>query len=359
MYQPLSFLKSLLLNSPFFKHPPLKGTLFKSTLPILTLGLLHSCSQPQSEAPASVIMEDIEFSTYVTDDKTRSLKLDLYQPKPLRAAPLPVIVYIHGGGWEESSRKACPGELLSQYGYAVICPSYRYSYEANFPAQIHDVKAAVRWIRAKAYIHHLNPERIGVIGEATGGHLSALLGTSSGIEELEGEQGYTDFSSDVHAVVDWHGPIDFAQVPLAFEGSPSAKEFKQLADRPWANLTWATTRLIGGPIHENLEQVALANPITFITEDDPPFLVLHSENDSLVPVEQSELLVEALKAHDVEVDFYLKEELSDDVAHSSENSSTAEAVSSEAIDPTVLGKTMSFFYRHLKYGDGYESAQKQ
>lgn len=323
-----------------------------SALSVLLGGLLSGCTQPtdplQATSPPISIYENIEYASYQVEDETRSLQLDLYQPKQSDALPLPVIVYVHGGGWEEQSRKDCPGGLLSQYGYAVICPSYRYSYEASFPAQIHDLKAAVRWVRAMAYVHHLDPERIGVVGESAGGHLSALLGASINVPELEGDMGHNEYSSEVHAVVDWFGPTDFSQFPAAFEGDPTPKEFKQMKTLPWAHLTRVVTQLLGGPIADHAEQVKLANPITYVSDDDPPFLVLHGTEDTVVPIAQSAILVEALAANDVEVDFHRLEGRGHSV----------EGDNGDDIDPVILGKTMSFFYRHLKYDYGYETAEK-
>ncbi|MEL6555559.1 MAG: alpha/beta hydrolase [Cyanobacteria bacterium J06621_11] len=312
--------------------------------PFLASGLAAYLHLP--ETPTNIIMEDIEFSTYSIEGETRSLKLDLYQPKQAQPEPLPVILYIHGGGWEENKKKDCPGELISSYGYTVICPTHRYSYEASFPAQIHDIKAAVRWVRAKAYIYDFDSDRIGVIGEASGGHLSALLGTSGGVEALEGEQGHEEFSSEVQAVVNWSGPTDFAQIPLAFEGDPSPKEYKQLQDLPWAHLTRITTRLLGGPIPEHPEKVDLANPINFVTPDDPPFLIAHDEKDKWIPVSQSEILVEALQSWEVDVDFHRE-------------AARAHQLMGETINPVVLGKTMSFFYQHLKYEREHGTTESQ
>ena len=304
-------------------------------------GAIAIYTHPFETFDSTLVMDDIEYATYQREndreDKTHSLTLDLYQPKQPQSGPLPVIMYIHGGGWEENAKRDCPGELISSYGYAVICPTHRYSYEATFPAQIHDIKAAVRWVRAKAYIHDFNPNKIGVIGEASGGHLSALLGTSNGIEELEGQQGHSEFSSDVQAVVSWSGPTDFAQIPIAFEGDPTPKEYKQLQDLPWAHLTRITTKLLGGPISENPEKVDLANPINFISPDDPPFLVVHDESDRWIPISQSEILVEALESWEVEVDFQRET-----VRHQQIVSKA------DIINNAVLGETMSFFYRHLK-----------
>lgn len=300
-------------------------------------GVILSGGRGQKSSPVS-IMEDIEFATYELAGETKSLQLDLYQPNQPDVERWPVIVYIHGGGWEGDSRKSCPGEEMSRYGYTVACVSYRYSYEATFPAQIYDVKVAVRWLRAHANTYDLDPEQFGAIGQSAGGHLSALLGTSGGVPELEGDQGYGEFSSAVQAVVDWYGPTDFTQVPLAFEGVPTAKEFELLKDRPWAHLTRVMTQLIGGPLPDHPALVALANPISFVTPDDPPFQVLHGTRDSIVSVRQSEILVEALQAQGVPVEFYRDETRG-------HNSKGAEG---EAIAPELMDRTIAFFDRHLK-----------
>ncbi|MGB7088391.1 MAG: alpha/beta hydrolase, partial [Phormidesmis sp.] len=200
--------------------------------------LLLGCDR-LSKTSAIQIDEDIEFATVDVAGESKSLQLDLYRPEQVDvpAAGWPVIVYIHGGGWVEQSRRDCPGEQLSGYGYAIACVSYRYSSEATFPAQIHDVKGAVRWLRAHAQTYQLNPDKVGAFGESAGGHLSALLGTSAGIAPLEGPHGYSELSSAVQAVADWYGPTDFAAVPLAFGNTPSDQEFEVLRDRPWAYIT--------------------------------------------------------------------------------------------------------------------------
>ncbi len=294
----------------------------------------------QESSPLGII-EDIEFATYESAGETKSLQLDLYQPNQPEAGGWPVIIYIHGGGWEEHTRKSCPGQKMSQYGYMVACVSYRYSHEAIFPAQIYDVKAAVRWLRAHAEEYRLDPDRFGAMGPSAGGHLSALLGTSAGVPELEGDQGYGEFSSAVQAVVDWYGPTDFTQVPLAFEGEPTAEELERVKDRPWAHLTRMMTQLIGGPVPDHPTLVALANPISFVTSDDPPFQILHGAQDSIVPVTQSEILVAALQAQGVPVEFYRDEARG-------HNSKGAEG---EAIAPEIMDRTIAFFDQYLKPGE--------
>ena len=135
------------------------------------------------------------------------LTLDLYCPEKFSGA-VPVIIYIHGGGWRSGRKERCPAVALVQDGYAVASIDYRLTSTAPFPAQIEDCKAAVRWLRANAAKYNLDADRIGVWGMSAGGHLAALLGTSGGVPELEGSGDNMQYSSQVQAVCDVAGPAD-------------------------------------------------------------------------------------------------------------------------------------------------------
>ncbi len=276
-----------------------------------------------------------------------SLKLDVYTPsaKPGtdKPAPLPVIIWIHGGGWESGTRSACPAAQLVPHGYAAVSISYRFSQVAPYPAQIHDCKAAVRWVRAHAKEHNIDPARIGVWGASAGGHLVALLGTSGGDAELEGSiGGNVEHSSRVQAVCNWFGPTDLiklcrmaggetaAEAALPRDGYtppvpavPSAKPANEpqpsTASSPTstpadpsggsgvaaARRTKVPTprpilKLLGGKIEDQLALAAGANPITYIDASDAPFLIVHGDADTLVPIDQSRILLDALKRSGVE-----------------------------------------------------------
>src|SRR3989442_7306640 len=179
-----------------------------------------------------------------------------------------------------------------RYGYAVASISYRLSQEAKFPAQIYDCKAAVRWLRANARQYSLDPERIAAWGGSAGGHLVALLGTAGGVKELEGNLGDPGYSSRVMAVVAFFGPTDF------FHLSATSTNKK-------GNAPGAVEGLIGGPLEANRERVRQANPITFVSKDDPPFLILHGDQDDLVPPAQSVMLYEALKGAGVDAAYHV------------------------------------------------------
>ena len=232
-----------------------------------------------SEPPTGVkVLRDL---AYVKGGHERQ-KLDLYLPEKADG-PRPVVVWIHGGAWKQGSKDNCPARFQATRGYAVASVNYRLSQHATFPAQIEDCKAAIRWLRAKAKTYNLDPSRFAVMGASAGGHLAALVGTSGGVKELEGKGGNFDRSSRVQAVVDLFGPTDFLRMGGSHDNARSPESL-----------------LIGGPIQDNKEKVARANPITHVTRDAPPFLILHGDKDPVVPFNQSELLVAALKKAGVE-----------------------------------------------------------
>jgi acetyl esterase/lipase len=205
------------------------------------------------------------------------LALDLYHPQNVSGL-LPVIVCIHGGHFGAGRKERCPAVALVQDGYAVASIDYRLTSTAPFPAQIEDCKAAVRWLRANASSYHLDPDRIGVWGYSAGGHLAALLGTTGGVPELEGNGDNMQYSSQVQAVCDVAGPTDL--LPLANLGP------KRMS---------AIEALLGGPLEKDEAKAVAASPIHYISKDDPPFLIVHGEADRVIPLEQSQRFYEALQ----------------------------------------------------------------
>jgi len=219
-------------------------------------------------------------------------QLDLF----LLQAPgegVPLVVWIHGGEFRTGSKAQNVPLWLLDEGYAVASVNYRLSGQAVFPAQIEDCKAAVRWLRANARHHGIDAERIAAWGESAGGHLAAMVGTSCEVNAFD-VGGNLGVSSRVAAVIDFFGPTDFLQMDAhrlpagLVHDSPDSPE----------------SRVIGGPIQENMDKVARANPITYVTEHAPPFLIVHGDADPLVPFHQSRLLESALKAAGVPVTFY-------------------------------------------------------
>jgi acetyl esterase/lipase len=234
------------------------------------------------------VLRDIEY----IPGGGKAQSLDLYLPGKSDGL-LPLIIWIHGGAWLGGDKERCPAVPLTARGYAAASINYRLSQQAIFPAQIEDCKAAIRWLRAHAKQHNLNPDRFGVWGASAGGYLVALLGTSGGVKDLEGAGGNLEFFSRVQAVCDWFGPTDFTQME-AHAFTPGKPFNHDSADSP-------ESKLIGGALQENKDKARRANPITYITPDDPPFLIMHGDKDPIVPHHQSELLAAALKKVGVEV----------------------------------------------------------
>ncbi|QDV22958.1 alpha/beta hydrolase [Aureliella helgolandensis] len=227
------------------------------------------------------VQRDIKFA----EVNGQSLLLDVYVPQNV-ASPPPLIVWIHGGGWRGGSKAKPPIRRVTECGYALASISYRFSDQAIFPAQLHDCKGAIRWLRAHQKNYGYNAEWIGVAGSSAGGYLAVFLGVAAGDVALEGEVGGNlQESSRVQAVVDYFGPTDFVlrgatQPEVAY--SEKAGSFALLGG------------LKRGKIDPQLERAASA--AYYVEPTAPPILVFHGENDKLVLPSQSERIVEAYQA---------------------------------------------------------------
>jgi acetyl esterase/lipase len=240
-------------------------------------------SQESVKRPPVTIVRDLP---YVEPANQRN-RLDLYLPEHIQGG-LPVVVWIHPGGWQQGSKEFCPAVLLVTKGYAVASINYRLSQDAVFPAQIEDCKAAIRWLRAKASKYRLDAAHIGAWGASAGAYLANLLGTTGGIRDLEGARGNLEQSSRVQAVVDWFGPADFT-VPYKVD-SEAASMVAQLIGRADAN---------------NKEKFRRASPMTYVDRDAAPFLIMHGAEDDVVPVAQSAAFAAALKKAGVEANLVI------------------------------------------------------
>jgi len=231
---------------------------------------------PFDRARLGTVERDI---TYCTTDGV-ALKMDVHYPRAM-SKPAPVAVYVHGGSWSSGSKSDSIGmtdvpELLAR-GYLVASVDYRHAPEWKFPAQIHDVKCAVRFLRANAARFNLDPNRIGAWGHSAGGHLVTLLGTTDTRDGFEGSREYADQSSRVQAVVDMCGRADLHGMP---------------ADK---------AKSVFGAPNDSSDILDNASPIKFVSKDDSPFLILHGDKDAMVPLRVSQTLAERLKAAGVPV----------------------------------------------------------
>jgi acetyl esterase/lipase len=234
--------------------------------------------------PANVVLEqDVQ---YGQAGPTRLL-LDVLRPKDQSAKPRPVILFIHGGGWAGGDKLSALGALAPYAAsgqYFCASANYRLSGQAPWPAQIHDCKAAVRWLKANAAKLHVDPEKIGVWGHSAGGHLVSMLGLTGNQPQLEGRSGSPGPSSRVACVVDFSGPSDMIAFVEYFEGKRKSKT-------PSGGLA----KLFGEPLDRWQDAARQASPTSYVAADAPPFLIVHGTADPLVPLAQAEVLYGALK----------------------------------------------------------------
>ena len=240
---------------------------------------------------ASNIVAKPQFSDVAYATVSPTQKCDIYLPEG--DGPFPLVMRVHGGGFimgDKASSDATIGvDALLSIGFAVVSVNYRLSDEAKAPAQIQDVKAAVRFLRTNAQKYNLNPEKFAAWGSSAGGSLVALLGTSCAIETLEGaELGNADQSSCIQAVVDWFGPIDFLKMDEQFAGTSCPANHND-ANSP-------ESKLVGVSIQDDPDLSKVVNAMTYITKNAPPFFIQHGTADCNVPAQQSQMLYEALKS---------------------------------------------------------------
>lgn len=248
---------------------------------------LEPSSTPTGPTPTPPARaEDVERSvTYCARDGV-ALLMDVYYPER-RADRMPVVLFLHAGAWVLGDKLNTGGiidfgELLAR-GYVVASIDYGLAPDFTFPAQIENVKCAVRYLRAEASQHSIDPERIGVWGASAGGHLAALLGVTAGDETFEGTGGHESQSSEVQAVVDLFGPADL-----------EATGFVPDADNVARTVFGADG---AGPS----ERLAQFSPVRYVSTDDPPFLIIHGDVDGVVPLPQSQALVMKLQEAGVPV----------------------------------------------------------
>jgi len=236
-----------------------------------------------ADVPAGVTFESgIEYS----NPDGQHLQLDIARPS-VGSGPFPAVVCIHGGGFRAGKREGYDTlcQTLAANGYVAITVTYRLAPKYQFPAAVHDCKAAVRWMRANAEKYHIDPARIGVTGGSAGGHLAVFLGVTQGVKQFEGDGGNLDQSSDVACVVNVYGPSDFTK---SYGKSVDAHEVLPL--------------FLGGNLEQAKAKHIQASPLYWVTPAAAPTLCIHGTEDKYVALEHSEWLVEKLSSHAVEAE---------------------------------------------------------
>ena len=247
--------------------------------PALVLLMLTTASSRAGAADESTPRPGAILPTYdlvYTKAGGTELKIDLTRPAD-GAGPFPTVVVIHGGAWRGGSKDGMR-PLLQEFarrGYVAASPQYRFCPKETFPAQVHDVKAAVRWLKSNAKEYKIDPDRMGAIGFSAGGHLAMMLGVTGPSDGLEGDVSKDAPDSKIRAVVNYFGPTDLAADDIPPVSKPLVKDF------------------IGGTPEDKPEAAAKASPLTYVTKDDAPILSFQGTKDPLVPYTQAIKLLDA------------------------------------------------------------------
>jgi len=271
----------------------------------------------KAKARLATVADIHENVAYVEKPHERQ-KLDLYVPKS-GSGPFPLLVWIHGGGWQGGSKDGCPWAFFVVRGYVVASINYRLSHHAVFPAQIDDCQAALRWLRKNAATYKIDQNLIGIGGASAGGHLSALLGVSGAGTKDKPDR------CDVQCVVDIYGPANFLTIWPQSDPDKSVIKHNELNSPEGA--------LFGGPIPEKTEIAKKASPTLNVTKDAPPFLIFHGKKDYVVPWQQSEELDAALRNAGVDSTLLLSETAGHD---------------GKFFQPPYDKTLIEFFEKHLK-----------
>jgi len=250
---------------------------------LLSLGAIGAWPEAASGAPSQA---DIPSATSATGEQ---LKLDLYLPEKSGA---PLLVWLHGGGWENGNKTAMPLAPIIARGFAVASLDFSPASKAKFPGQVHEIKAGIRFLRAEASRYGYDASRIAIMGASSGAHLAAVVGTSNGSAELEGTIGdHRDQSSDVQAIVSYFAATNLTTI-LA-QSTPFGLNIREPA----------LLRLLGAPPKEAEALAKLASPVFQVDRADPPLMLLHGDQDPQMPINQSHELEGAYEQQGLQVDF--------------------------------------------------------
>lgn len=249
-------------------------------LPLLAaIAALVAAGSGRAQQNAVKVETNVEYS----NPDNQHLQLDIARPEG--DGPFPAVLCIHGGGFRAGNRQSYSGLIkkFAERGYVAATVTYRLAPKYPFPAAVHDVKAAVRWLRANARTYRIDPNRIGVTGGSAGGHLAQFLGVTSDVAMFEGDGGNPRESSKVQCVVNYYGPSDFTK---SYGKSVDAAEVLPL--------------FLGGNLEQEPRKHIIASPLYWVTPNAAPTLQIHGTKDTYVAFEQAEWLIERLKAAHVE-----------------------------------------------------------
>lgn len=237
-------------------------------------------------AAAPTVKADIQYATAATGEP---LRLDLFTPESGAGAPL--IVWVHGGAWENGNKSAMPLAPVIERGFAVASLDFSPASKARFPGQVHEIKAAIRFLRAEAKQYGYDASRIAIAGASSGAHLAAVVGTSNGSSELEGTLGdHRDESSAVHAIVSYFAATNLTTILT--QSTPFGLGIREPA----------VTRLLGAAPKDAEALARLASPVFQVDHDDPPLLLFHGDQDPQMPINQSHELEGAYERQGLDVE---------------------------------------------------------
>lgn len=281
-------------------------------VPFLVLVILSSSSFAQEGKTYKNVV-------YAKAD-SRDLLVDVYMPASVSNPYL--VVWVHGGAWHSGTKEDPPKQLLAA-GYALASVDYRLSVEAPFPACIHDIKAAIRFLRANAPTYGYRADKIAIWGSSAGGHLVALVGTSNGDKFLEGKLGaHVTTSSDVQAVIDFFGPTNFTTI------------LEQSTPHGIGVRAPALALLLGKPVEDVPDLAKKASPVFQVDPSDPPLFIAHGDQDIQVPVNQSLELEGAYEKHGLQVEL--------EIVHGADHGSNA------FFRAEVIRKVQAFLERAMR-----------
>ena len=257
-------------NKMHKRNMTLRSFLQSTLVLALAINSVSNCFSDEAVKLFQVqVQRDIEFAEI---DGVKLL-LNLHLPAGVEKPPL--VMYIHGGAWLAGDRNSCGTCWVAKHGYAVASIEYRMSDEALYPAQIHDCKGALRWLRAHQDEYGYDATRVVVAGASAGGQLAALMGTTGGVDSLEGTTaGHADQSTLVQGVIDYYGATDFIM---------RSKNQPDKTEEP----NGTVYKLFGGSVSDNIGLARSASASAFVDSSDPPILIFHGDKDPVVQLTQS------------------------------------------------------------------------